>query len=127
MQDYLNGGSPGSGAKVLSIYWFTMEEGQLLWTVNLTPPPPTQWCACVASYPQPGKDNRVRKGWPSVGMGKQPSAPRSCVGLQQSQTEKPGEPESHSMPSMVHTPRVVFPLAEVCPQGQVLMRPSTGR
>lgn len=31
------GGPLGSGAKVLSIYWFTMEGGQLLWAVNSPP------------------------------------------------------------------------------------------
>lgn len=52
-QIILMGGSPGSGAKVVSIYWIATEEGQLLWAVNSSQ---KQRCACVDSNLQPGKN-----------------------------------------------------------------------
>lgn len=58
MQKHFNGrGSPGNGAKVLSIYYFTMDYGQLLGTLSARAmAPPKQPFAWMVSGQQTGKE-----------------------------------------------------------------------
>lgn len=72
----LMGGSPGSEAKVLTIYWITVEEGQLLWAVNSAQKPP---CACVASNLQPGKNRPGVQRMAQCGNGETAKHPHDRV------------------------------------------------
>ena len=65
MQNHFNGGSSGNGAKVLSIYHFTMEYGQLLDT--LSPGPQIPQSSHIHGQLQ--ISNLERKNGSSLGVG----------------------------------------------------------
>lgn len=112
----LMGGSPGNGAKVLSIYrWFTMEYGQPLGALSTRATAPWKLpFAWMASGQQPGKEETTCE----QRMGEETSHWMSCEWQRQ-----PGKPPLCNLAM----PRVgallsAFLLADGCRKGQGLMR-----